>query len=145
MTTALAYLNFGNWVVDCPEPGCFDARAVYAARVKDGPIERHDWDVCANGHRFEIEMPPPRLEAAIVAAVSQRPFESDRAWYPQGHRRAILAGQVVGQTVDELIAENTRVAQFRAEEKARENYALRHLLAQMGIQVDPDGKFEGKI
>ena len=141
MITALAYLNWGRWVADCPEPGCQDARAVYH------PVtgQRQTEDVCANGHHFVIEMPPTSLEAQLVAAVEERANDADRSWYPKGHKRATLAGLPTGQSVKELVDEGKQVAQFRAAEKQRERGRLRELLTELGMQVSPDGRVEGTI
>jgi hypothetical protein len=141
MRTALAYLNWGRWVADCPEPGCQDARAVYH------PVtgQRQAEDVCANGHPFAIDMPPPPAEAQLVAAVAERANDADRSWYPTGHPRATLAGLPTGQTVRELIDEGKAVAQFRAAEKESERGRLRELLTGLGMKVGPDGRVEGAI
>jgi hypothetical protein len=124
--TALAYLNWGRWVVDCPEPGCQDARCVYHPVT----TERQTEDVCANGHPFLIEMPPPAMEGQLVAAVAERAHDADRSWYPHGHSRATLAGLPTGQTVSDLVAEGKQVAKFRAAEKERERGRLRELLTR---------------
>jgi hypothetical protein len=139
--TALAYLNWGRFVADCPEPGCNDARAVYH------PVtgQRQTEDVCAKGHPFAIEMPPPAVEAQLVAAVSERGLEADRSWYPKGHPRAMLAGLPTGQSVKELVEEGKQVAQFRAAEQEQEQGRLRELLVGLGLQVGPDGRVEGNI
>jgi hypothetical protein len=139
--TALAYLNWGRWVADCPEPGCNDARAVYH-RVTG---QRQTEDMCAKGHLFRIDMPPPALESQLVAVLSERALESDRSWYPKGHPRATLAGLPTGQSVAELVDEGKQVAQFRAAEERQEQGRLRELLTGLGLQVGPDGRVEGNI
>lgn len=141
MKTAPAYYNWGRWVVDCPERGCMDARAVYHPTTG----QRQTQDVCAVGHPFAIVMPPPDLEAQIVAAVADRAEEADKSWYPKGHPRATLAGLPTGQTVAELTEEGKQVAAFRAAQKEREQGKLRELLTDLGMQVHPDGRVEGSI
>lgn len=141
MRTALAYYNWGRWVADCPEPGCNDARAVYHPQTG----ERQTQDVCANRHPFQIDMPPAQQEAQIAAALAERPVDADRSWYPRGHLRATLAGLPTGQTVRELAEEGRQVAAFRAAEKERETGRLRELLTTLGVQVRPDGTFEGSL
>jgi len=101
---ALAYLNWGRWVADCPVGGCTDARAIYPTDANGQPtggppILDH---VCTGGHRFAVDMPPPEFEAQIVAALSERVSEKRRNWFPRGHPFAVLTGQPHGQTVREL-------------------------------------------
>ncbi len=141
MRKALAYVNHGRFVADCPEPGCFDARAVYHPATGARQTE----DVCANGHPFQIEMPPPQLEWQIVAELAKRPVDADRGWYPAGHVRAELAGFPTGQSVADLQAETREVEAFRAGQDAARAERLAALLAEHGIEVRPDGTFEGAI
>ncbi len=141
MKTALAYLNWGRWVADCPHPGCHDARAVYHPTTG----QRQTEDVCANGHPFTIDMPPANVEAQLVAAVAERTVDADRSWYPTGHPRATLLGLPTGQTVRDLIDEGKQVAKFRAEERESERGRLRELLTGLGMKVGPDGRVEGNI
>lgn len=140
MTRAMAYLNYGRWVVDCPAASCTDARAVHSPAGT-----RRTNDVCARGHDIEIVMPDPQLEAQINATLATRAEDADKAWYPKGHPRALLTGQPSGQTIAELAAENAKVAQFRAGERRRRDTKLRELLGELGIAVRSDGSFEGNI
>lgn len=144
---ALAYLNHARWIVDCPAPGCHDARTAYWINPQTGePTGRRlTEDVCANGHPFEIVMPPPELEAQIVAAVADRAEDSDKAWYPRGHQRAALAGLPTGQSVDDLVRENEDVARFRAAQAESRKAQLAGMLTELGIKVRDDGSFEGQI
>jgi hypothetical protein len=139
--TASASYDWGRWIAQCPEPGCTDARAVYHPQTG----QRQSEDVCANGHPFRIEMPPPQLEAQIVAVLAERARDADKAWYPKGHAWATLAGFPTGQSPQELAEEGRHVATFRAAEKEREQEHLRELLTGLGIQVHPDGRVEGNI
>lgn len=141
MRTAAAYYNWGRWIVDCPEPGCTDARAVYHPTT--GARQTHD--VCANGHPIQIDMPPPPVEAQIGAVLSERAVEADRSWYPTGHRRAVLSGLPTGQSVKELAEENRKVSAYRTAQRQHEQARVRELLADLGVTVGPDGRFEGKI
>ncbi len=141
MSKALAYYNHGRWISDCPADGCTDAREVYSPQTGI----RQSEDVCAAGHHFRIEMPPPDVEAQIVAAVAQRPNAADRSWYPAGHRRATLQGFPTGQSVAELLAENAEVAEYRAAERAAQDAQLRELLSARGIAIRPDGTLEGSL
>lgn len=147
MKTALAYYNWGRWVVDCPESGCTDARSVYMQDKDSGEYvgKPHTEDVCAAGHPFRIVMPPPSMEARIVTAFAGRQDDADKSWYPQGHVRAAAQGFPTGQTVDDLLAENEEVAAFRAAQADQIEMRLRDLLRGLGIKVEADGSFSGRI
>lgn len=147
MRTALAYLNWGRWVADCPEPGCADARSVYTQDPDSGAYvgEPHTEDVCAHGHPFRIAMPPPTMEARIVAAVGGRPDDADKSWYPRGHSRAAAQGFPIGQSVDDLLAENDEVSAFRAAQSDSREKRLREMLLELGVEVGPDGSFNGQV
>ncbi len=141
MRKALAYVNHGRFVADCPEPGCFDARAVYHPATGVRQTE----DVCANGHPFQIVMPPAGLEAQIVAELAKRPNPADQGWYTAGHVRAELAGFPTGQSVADLQAETREVETFRAGQSAERKNRLAAILAEHGVKVRPDGTFEGAL
>lgn len=133
MIKGSAYLNHDRWVVDCPADGCTDARLVYHPLTN----ERQADEVCANGHHFTIDMPPEELEARIVAAVSERHEAADRAWYPHGHARAMLAGYPTGQSIEELVRESREVAAARAAENSTRRERLRAMIAELGLEFDP--------
>jgi hypothetical protein len=139
MKKSLAFYNHGAWKAMCPE--CPDARAVYHPQTG----ERLTQDVCAAGHPFEIVMPPPELEAQIVAVLSERAAEPDKSWYPRGHQWAMLNGFPTGQSVEDLLAENREVARFRAAQDEARKARLAAILAEHGIEVRPDGTFEGVV
>lgn len=133
MNTSLAFLDWGRWVADCPE--CLDAQLVYEGTV------RRDRATCTNGHAFDIEMPDPDVEREIVAALAGR-SEAERMWYPEDHARAREAGLPVGQSPDELRAED---AALRSAGREAAQDDLRAALAGAGIEVGPDGAFSGTL
>lgn len=135
MNEALAYFNWGRWVVDCPQPGCSDAREVKPPQLED---------VCVNGHPFRIVMPPVEEAAAIAAELRKRVRDADQSWYPRGHVRAELAGQPTGQTLAQLRDETGMVEAERARQQA-ERDQLVATLAKNGISISPDGRFEGRV
>ncbi|HET6214913.1 MAG TPA: hypothetical protein VFE14_18745, partial [Micromonosporaceae bacterium] len=90
-------------------------------------------------------MPPPELEAQIVAVLSERAAEPDKSWYPRGHQWAMLNGFPTGQSVEDLLAENREVARFRAAQDEARKARLAAILAEHGIEVRPDGTFEGVV
>jgi|SRR5690349_7648748 len=104
MLKALAYVNWGRWVADCPVDGCTDARAIYPTNAAGeptgmGPVIDH---VCTSGHPFMVELPAPTTEAQIVSALSERASEKRKNWFPKGHPLAVLTGQPHGQSVRDL-------------------------------------------
>jgi hypothetical protein len=133
---ALAYVNWGRWVADCPHPECTDAR-----EVSDG----RDQDVCHFGHPFTVVRPPAAAMTAIMAELTKRTEDADRSWYPRGHLRARLAGQPTGQTLDELREETRRVELYRREQRADRSAQLAALLSELGVSVGPDGEFSGRL
>lgn len=147
MLKGLAYYNHGRWVVDCPADGCTDARLVYEVNPQtDIPTGRRlDQDTCARGHHFGIEMPPDDMEARIVVALSDRVDDADKGWYPEGHVRAMLTGQPTGQTIADLAAENEEVVRFRTAQQEAKRERLKLMLQEAGVQIRPDGTFEGAI
>lgn len=92
--TGLVYVNWGRLVVDCPAPGCHDAREVTPGR---------DAEVCVVGHPMSLLWPDDA--ALLLAELQRRPDERTRNWYPQGHPAAVTAGMPQGQTVADLRAE----------------------------------------
>lgn len=140
MRTSVAYLNYGNWVADCPFDGCTDARAAYP----EGSLTRVLDQVCADGHPFRIVMPPPDQEAAIVAAVAARPEARFKSWLPAGHPWA-EHGYATGQTVKQLADETKAVERHLATRSAEKRESLIATLAEFGMQVRPDGTISGSL
>lgn len=147
MKTARAFYNHGRWVAPCPETDCTDARLVYEVNPRTGiPTGRRlTQDACANGHPFAIEMPDEQTEAQIVTTLAERAEDKDKGWYPKDHPQAVLDGKPSGQSIKELKDENARVAQWRAERDEQRKRHIAETLAGLGIEVRPDGTFEGKI
>jgi hypothetical protein len=145
---ALAYYNWGRWVVDCPVPGCGDARALHPEDHITGipSAEPMYEQVCAAGHPITIEMPPGQEAARIEVALSER-ADGDKGWYPKGHARAEAQGFPTGQTVAQLTEETREIRATRGDigPGADEKQHLIEVLGSMGITVGPDGRFEGKI
>jgi hypothetical protein len=139
MRKSLAFYNHGAWKAMCPE--CLDARAVYHPQTG----ERLTEDVCAAGHPFEIVMPPPELEAQIVAVLAERAADADKSWYPRGHQWAMLNGFPTGQSIDDLVDEGHEVARLRAAQDEARRARLATILADLGIEVRDDGTFEGVV
>ena len=73
--TGVAYVNHGNWMVDCPFPGCNSAQ--FASRT-----DRRFYCVeCGRGW-VAVTWPSELDVAAIEAALSIRPESTTRNWFP---------------------------------------------------------------
>lgn len=94
---ALAYVNFGRWVADCPQ-GCGNAYGVT-------PDQMHF--MCETpygcGHITTLKWPHNARE--IWNVLMARPMPKTRNWFPKNHPLAIRSGCPDGQTVEELLAE----------------------------------------
>lgn len=84
--TALAYVNHGNWTVDCPFPGCWAAQ--FASREDRRFFCTH----CGRGW-VRVVWPDDLELLAIEAALLIRPESPTRNWTP-------------GEAVADLEAEN---------------------------------------
>jgi hypothetical protein len=78
-TSAVAYVNHGRWVVDCPTPYCNEAHLA-------GPVT---CDGCSQTYSSRF----PADAALIDAVLSRRVVVETRNWLP-------------GETVQDLEAEN---------------------------------------
>jgi hypothetical protein len=88
-----AYVNYGRWIVDCPDPDCYAALT-----ITDNNCECRDTYVCDHpqqpcGATVQAEMPPNEPE--ITRLLEQRPRRANRNWVP-------------GETVKDLQAENVQ-------------------------------------
>jgi hypothetical protein len=134
---ALAYLNYGRWVADCPQ--CNDARLVYHPDTG----ERQSTDRCINGHLIEFEMPSPGAERALTEALDGR-REATKTWHPPGHARAEAAGLPVGEPVQNVRA-RTEAEIAEAQSEQEERAELLATLERLGVQVGRDGSFSGRV
>lgn len=132
---ALAYVNWGRWVADCPVDGCASACAVTPGQAAI---------VCSNNHTSPLQWPPPATVIAIGAALDKRPDPATRNWYPAGHPFAIAAGYPTDQTPADLDAETAANLTADAQAAASRDQ-LRTMLADAGITIGPDGTLTGKL
>jgi hypothetical protein len=93
---ALAYINWGRFVADCPDPACTSAVA-----LEPGQSVVH----CAQCFGM-AEVVWPEDPAGLLRVLRVRPDESTRNWFPRNHPFAVAAGLPHGQTVAELEAES---------------------------------------
>lgn len=98
-TVAVAVLNAGRWLAECPREYCGNALA-----LDPGQATFH----CAGmgGCQLVTEVLWPPDAEQIWAVLLQRPVPGTRNWAPAGHRQALMCGFPLGQTVDDLITEN---------------------------------------
>lgn len=100
---ALAYVNRGVWVADCPA-GCGSALSLQPKEttyvcgvVEDGEL-RGGCGGCAG-------VAWPADAVWIWDALMRRPNPLTRNWAPAGHRQALVTGHPAGQSVADLTAE----------------------------------------
>lgn len=110
---AVAYINEGRWVADCPQPGC-----ACAEKLTPGQFVYSCGDPSCLA-MAEVTW-PPALEAHNVWAVLQeRPNLAVRNWYPEGHPTAVRYGLPHGETAAELAEETSRELAREAAEHGR--------------------------
>lgn len=94
---ALAYVNFGRWIADCPL-GCGGAQALEARQTN---FFCNPPSGC--GHIATIEWPSD--PDGIWEALEVRRMPKTRNWFPKNHELALRANAPHGQSVEDLIAE----------------------------------------
>lgn len=88
---ALAYVNFGRWIADCP----MDCGS--ALQLTNGQGVYHCGE-CG----FTTEVDWPNNAGDIWEALSVRPAKRNRNWFPTGHPLALRSFSPHGQTPQEL-------------------------------------------
>lgn len=99
---AMAYVNWGRVIVDCP--GC--PAGLQNAYLVDSWSPRNRTCDDPNegcGAAFTIVMPDNIGE--IMQELSRRPNMENRNWFPEGHPMAVHLNEPMGQTVADLAAE----------------------------------------
>jgi hypothetical protein len=133
---AVAYVNWGRWVVECPY-GCGNALT-----LPPGHPTFFCTDTAGTGgcHRTaDIEWPPNADQ--IMAALAKRPAPKHRNWFPAGHPLAVRAEIPHGQTVHELDEETDRhAADHLQPPEDQQRRELDQLLATYGLRLAPDGE-----
>jgi hypothetical protein len=98
-TAAVAVVNSGRWIAECPREHCANA-----VRLEPKQTAFH----CGGGDGCrlvaEVLWPPDADE--IDDVLSRRPVPGTRNWAPAGHRQAIADGFPDGQSVSDLLDEN---------------------------------------
>lgn len=103
---ARAYVLRGDWVADCPRPGCANVEFLFTQGKINGPrMIRKPFYTCSYcGAQAEIGW--ARREVEIMEVLDRRPIPDTRNWYPHDHPDAIRFGVPHGQSIAELVAEN---------------------------------------
>jgi hypothetical protein len=93
---AVAYVNAGEWIADCPRRDCANAERLEPRQ-----------SVFACSHCLQIAAVDwPSDVDELTEALDARPVPSTRNWAPAGHRQAISCGFPEGQSVAQLCDEN---------------------------------------
>lgn len=88
---AMAYVNMGRWVADCP--------AMCGGAVELEP--KQTALPCGTCGALSVVVWPPDADG-IWMALSVRPLPRTRNWFPKDHDLAVRSGTPHGQTVDDL-------------------------------------------
>lgn len=103
---ARAYVYSGDWVADCPRPGCANVEHLYRPSRRGGPrdlaLGYFHCSYC--GMQADITWPDNRLD--ILAVLARRPLPDTRNWYPTDHPVAVKFRLPHGQSVRDLEDEN---------------------------------------
>jgi hypothetical protein len=105
---AQAYIYSGEWVADCPRPGCANVEFLWSPLVPNGPrVQPKPLFACSYcGQQAVIEWPPQDFMVEAMAVLHQRPVPDNRNWYPKDHDVATRFRIAHGQTVAQLREEN---------------------------------------
>jgi hypothetical protein len=105
---ARAYVYGGDWVSDCPRPGCSNVEHLMEPVVPHGPRTRpKSLFICSYcGQQSVIEWPSQDFMYGALEILMKRPVPGNRNWYPAGHTSAVRFGIEHGQSLDDLRQEN---------------------------------------
>ena len=139
MTAALAEVNYGRWIAECPAPGCHDARGLLLDGRLDSTI------MCANGHVSPVTWPGDLASVLTISnALNKRVEDFDKAWIPSGSKRALAGFGPVDQTPAELDEETAMLADRASAEATKQTQVL-GWLADLGLTLQPDGTIAGVV
>ena len=93
LPVALAYINHGRWIVDCP--------VCPSAEELPRKTENQDSLVQCQGCHQIIRISWPKNSQQLMRVLKERPI-ANRHWYPTGYPFAMKHGIPHGQTVAEL-------------------------------------------
>lgn len=98
-TAAVAVVNNGRWIAECPRDGCANA-------MRLDPKQTMFHCGGEDGCQLVTEVLWPSDADDIWTALMLRPVKGTRNWAPAGHRQAIVDGFPEGQSVSDLLDEN---------------------------------------
>lgn len=103
---ARAYVYNGEWVADCPRPGCGNVEFLYRPSRRGGPrdVVQSVYQCSYCGMQADITWPDN--QHAILAVLARRPLPNTRNWYPTDHPVAVRFGLPHGQSIKDLEGEN---------------------------------------
>jgi hypothetical protein len=132
----LARINYGRWIADCPEPGCYDAKGLRLGQTGM---------VCADGHPSTVVWPSEIERMAVEAALARRALPGDRNWFPEGHPLAEThARGEAGLSPAELDLQ-TAAHDAAVAAQAHELRQLTGMLERHGLTIGPDGTIHGRL
>lgn len=106
-----AYVYAGEWVADCPRPGCGGVEFLvdkpkHLRGVAGSRGRRKDGFFCSHCRLVTPAVEWPVEHEDILAVLERRPIPHTRNWYPEGHPVAVRVGIPHGQTVADLERES---------------------------------------
>lgn len=103
---ARAYVYSGEWVADCPRPGCANVEFLYRPSRRGGPRDLvlgfYQCSYCG----MQADITWPDNQHSILGVLARRPLPDTRNWYPADHPVAVRFGLPHGQSVRDLEDEN---------------------------------------
>ena len=105
MTTALARVYAGDWIADCPRPGCYNAEFVHPGQWEFfcGAYAHGRGQDLASYCQWRGGITWPGNAYEITAELARRPVKLTRNWFPADYPAArVLASTPLGQSVAEL-------------------------------------------
>jgi len=108
---AWCYVYAGEWVANCPAKcGNVELMTEKLDRDRGNPKvtgHRKDSFFCSYCMAIYTSVRWPPNADEIMEVLNRRPIPHNRNWYPEGHPTAIEFRIDDGQTIEELIAENS--------------------------------------
>jgi hypothetical protein len=134
---AVAYYNWGRWVVDCE---CGSALAYGIGGSLDAGQPGTTPMICRECRRITPIRWPPNLDQ-IEAVLAKRPSPKHRNWFPRSHPMAVRNNLPHGQSVAELDDETaSKLGDDFVPPEEQQRRDLDRLLADHGMRLAADGQ-----
>jgi hypothetical protein len=109
---ARPYVYSGEWVADCPRKDCGNTILMTLKDDRDRGVpwtryERLNAFHCGYCGYVTNSVHWPVDAELILDILDCRPIGHTRNWYPEGHKTAVAAGTPDGQTLADLVKENS--------------------------------------